>query len=436
MNVGQFLAQHHLIVIVILAEWILLLMAGLCVLVLRLQAQRSELRQARSAQEQGDDEREGLTQFLQNAVQGLIRNYRARWGNNLTALHRGDHLREPAAAAQVAVQLRHDLLRAELADLQRWGEPGSAWGRRRDTWDELLKRFSQAERTLERLEETLRNQHSEDVSQERRRHAQEIDALQNKVRRRDIRIDALESRLPALEGYRERFEALHQEVLQERAASDRLRKELRDRLGDGEDRGTVEASIASYEAGTAGLDSLLQRADLQVLGAPTAKPDSRREEQQRLRTDRLAEAGAERLAATLVAMRRSLAEQQRIADDLRCRLEQAGLREGRLKTYYQTQMRQLQASIGQLQEAIERMDKEHARNRRTIRRLNAQLQAQQADAHDQAALEGIVERFATQAIEMQEKIRELERELADATAVALGAEAPAPAGAPLVPDGR
>lgn len=425
MNVGTFLAEHYGVVIVILSEWILLLMAGLCVLTLRLRAQRDELRRLRIEHEARDEDREGLLHFLQNAVQGLIRGYRGRWGDNLAALHRGEHLDKPATAAQVAVQLRHDLLRAELGDVQRWNEPGSAWTRRREAWDQLLKRFAQAEKALDRLEEGLRNQHSEDFGQERRRHAQEIEALNNKVQRRDIRIDALESRLPALKGYRERFEALHQEVLRERAASGRLRDDLRTQLRDGDDREPAESALAQYEEHAAPLDSLLQRADVQILGDPprtAIADDELHEQQRRLRTDRLAEVGAERLAATLVAMRRSLAEQQRIAAELRGELEQAGLREGRLKNYYQTQIRQLQTNIRQFEEAIERMDKEHARNRRTIRRLNEQLRGQQAGARERAALEGTIERFATQAVEMQQQIRELEREVAEAAAATLRAD--------------
>lgn len=417
----SLIAEYHVLIVVILAEWVVLLMAAAVYLLHRQRRLKARLVQLAADRRSESGSRDGLLDYLRQSVQTLVRAYRGRWGDKIAVLQRGDILKAPEQAAQVAVQLQYDLLRNEIAQLQAGDNPDP--DQRRPAWENLLGRFTEAQRALDRFEEGLRERYSGEAEHERRQAEQAKEVLSKKLQRREVRIEQLQHRVTDLEGYRERFNRLHAQILEERKANTELHRRLRDsveRTGDTE----AEAALRSCDERAGELDALLAQPDIAPLGGqhrrgPAPEVDS--VEVRAVRTTRLAEVGAERLAATLVTMRDSLRQQQQLVGDLRAELDNAGLREGRLKSYYQQQVRRLQEMVDQFRSGMDSMEKENLRARRTIRRLTGDLRARNENDEQREALEATIDRFATQAIDMQRRIIELESALTSATAEALRA---------------
>lgn len=371
----------------------------------------------------GDAERErdDYLSHVQSAISALIASVRSRWNENPATLHQGTALSE-GDPPRVGLQLHYETLRHELTALQ--AEPGRYWEARRGALDALLEAFRAAEATLQRWLETSRSQHREDLAQARRSHGEDSQQLRRQLERQQNRSGRLEQRVQELEAYRQRFNELHGAMLQLEDAGERLDPLLARSLAGGSGDPELHAALQRWQQAREPVSHFLQRRDIEPFGerhlvtAPGTEHRARRAQQLAEGRERKAEVTERRLLL-------SLKHQYALIDDLRAKLDAAEHREEELKHYYTQQIKRLEAAAAETEQSIEALMKENARSRRTIRRLNRRLDeaARSGAPADNEALEATIDRFAAQAIELQERLSALEGEVGELSAENLSLQA-------------
>lgn len=382
---------------------------------------RARRRVAALESEVSDSERErnDYLAHVQSAISALIAHLRSQWNENPASLHQGRALAE-GEPPRVALQLHYEVLREELAALQ--SEPARFWDARREALDRLLGDLRTAEGTLQRWLETRRSQHREDLAQERRSHGESAQQLQRQLERQQTRSKRLEQRVQELEPYRRRFNELHGISLGVHEASERLEPLLQRELGGGS--AELHAALRQWQQAREPVTGFLGRGDIapfverHTVAAPSADHHARRAGQ-------LAEGQERRAEVTERRLLISLKHQYQLIDELRAKLDAAEGREEQLRHYYAQQVKRLEAAAAETEQSFEALMKENARNRRTIRRLNKRLEetARAAASTDSGALEATIDRFAAQAIELQERLATLEGEVGELSAENLGLQA-------------
>lgn len=366
-------------------------------------------------------ERSGYLGHVQSAISALIAHLRSQWNENPASLHQGRALAD-GDPPRVALQLHYEVLRQELTALQ--SEPARFWEARREALNRLLGDLRTAEGTLQRWLETHRSQHREDLAQERRSHGESAQQLQRQLERQQARSSRLEQRIQELEPYRRRFNELHGASLGMHDASERLEPLLQRELGGGAGSAELHAALQQWQQAREPVTGFLGRGDIapfverHVVAAPAPDHRARRARQLAEGRERQAEVTERRLLI-------SLKHQYQLIDELRAKLDAAEGREEQLRHYYTQQIKRLEAAAAETEQSFEALMKENARNRRTIRRLNKRLEeAAQAQASaDSGALEAAIDRFAAQAIELQERLATLEGEVGELSAENLSLQA-------------
>lgn len=351
---------------------------------------------------------------VQAAISALVTHVRSQWKENPATLHQGSALAD-GDPPRVALQLHYETLRHELAALQ--SAPERFWEARREALDALLGGFRSAEATLQRWLESSRGQHREDLARERRSHGENTQQLQRQLERQQARSSRLEQRVQELEAYRRRFNDLHGAILRVQEASERLEPLLRRELGSGSGSAELHAALQEWQQAREPVSGFLARGDIEpfgerhVVAAPSADHRARRARQLAEGRERQAEVTERRLLL-------SLKHQYQLIDELRGKLDAAENREEQLRHYYTQQIRRLEAAAAETEQSFEALMKENARNRRTIRRLNRRLEeaARSQASPESGALEATIDRFAAQAIELQERLATLEGEVGELSA--------------------
>ncbi|PWG62476.1 hypothetical protein [Sediminicurvatus halobius] len=384
---------------------------------------RARRRLAALQGEARDSEREraDYLNHVQSAISALIAAVRSRWNENPATLHQGSALAD-GDPPRVGLQLHYETLRHELSALQ--APPEQFWEARRGALDTLLEGFRTAEATLQRWLETSRNQHREDLAQARRSHGESAQQLERQLERQQGRSARLEQRVQELEAYRRRFNELHGAMLRLRDAGERLEPLVARELAGGQGSAELQAAVGAWQQAQAPLQQFLERGDIQPFGerhlTAAPSPDHRAR-----RANQLAEGRERQAEVTERRLLLSLKHQYALIDDLRAKLDAAEHREEELRHYYTQQIKRLEAAAAETEQSFEALMKENARNRRTIRRLNKRLdEANRAEASgDTKALEATIDRFAAQAIELQERLTTLEGEVGELSAENLSLQA-------------
>lgn len=404
------------VAVTVLGELAVLLLAVGVFLGLRWQKARDRVRALESKLSCSRRDSASYAAQIRDAVSGLIGVHRQRYGSGAEVLHTSASLRRPIAPEQLVLQLRYEVLRGEQKLLEVLGQEDDYWAARGRLAVELGQAFAAGEEGLRQWWAAQQRRHSEALSKERHQQGDAAQTLRRKLQRREQSLERLERRAAELEAYRERFNALHGEVLAERKANEELRRQLRERAS-----AAVDAPLRAYEQQRDQLERYLEQGDIQPFAErhQGRLPQPSREHQAR-RQRQLLEASGGRLNARQRVLRSSLARQRAIAEELRQRLEQAEEREERVKIYYRQKMRQLQQELEASRSSADDLEKEIARSRRSSSRLLQRMERQEQERTANASLEQALDRFAAQAIEMQHRIQELEQEVAEAHRENLG----------------
>lgn len=220
-----------------------------------------------------------------------------------------------------------------------------------------------------------------------------------------------DDRVRDLEAYRQRFNALHSHVIEERSASSRFRKVLRDLAADDPDEERLLAAVKTYERERLGLDRFLERADMEPFDARSAGPGRVPSDTHRNRRARvLMERTDARLVKVHTALRKSLRDQRETISSLNRSLEHAEEKEERLRSYYSAEVRKLQKEVDQQRRHVSSLEKEVYRRSKIIKTLLERLDDKAEAAPEVEALQATIDRFSRQAMDLTERIGKLERE--------------------------
>ena len=345
---------------------------------------------------------------IRDAMQIAIAAHRNRFGSGAEVLHTGKLLKNPQTPDQVALQLRYDFLRHEQKLMEDAAGQQDYWSRRSQAASEVLRSLSEGEEGLRQWWAAQQRKHAEESEKLRHEQAEALKTLNFKVQRRDISVGQLNKRIEELEAYRSRFNMLHGEVLREREANEVLRRRLREQAAS-----LVEQPLQEYQLTRESLDRYLDQSDIAPFADRHAEQRTGTPLVLRARRQRqLVEGTEKRLSSKQQLLKQALAQQNAVIESLREQVEQAEEREERLKAYYQQKVRELQKSAEESRQSAEGLEKEINRSRRTSGHLLQQMERKEQETTANTALEQTIDRFATQAIEMQQRIQTLERDLA------------------------
>lgn len=420
MNLGD---NIWISIVVVLAEVIYILLVAVVVLAVLYRRQRRRIRGLQAEGVAPAEDVEAFSAFLHEAVKRLVHRFRKGWQGAPAELHRLAHIDDTGDPELVCLQMRYALLQSQLTSLE--APPEAYWRTHQESverdirlWDRVEKAITTAMRAS-RAESSRERSHTETASLP--------DSGSNDpwaAHNQAVEVQRLQERIGALEGYRERFNEMHSANVVERRANAEMRHALRAEFGDEGALGRrLDEHLAHYEHSRQPLDEYMDRGDIAPFEARPAAGVQRPTRPHSLRRrDQLIEQSTERMDTEYRRIVNSLDQQRTVIRELRTQLESSEQEKEQQKREYLARIAKLERQIQESEQSLTLFQNENYRNRRQIRKLMSQAEAYENQRQAISSLEETVDRFAAQAITMQQRISELERERDEAEANALRSE--------------
>lgn len=239
----------------------------------------------------------------------------------------------------------------------------------------------------------------------------------------DRELYALRARVKELQAYKQHFTELHAHVLEERRANRAMRAQLNHALTEKDSARAMERVLDEYNLRRRGVDSFLDRADVDPLAyrVPTG-PVQPSGPAVSARQEAIIDRSGERVQREYRNLQSTINQQRKLIGELKDKVAQAEFDRDQVRQYYHSRVNKLERANEQTQTSLEVLQTENSRQNRQIRRLTRKLKEYKDREVDREALEATIDRFATQAIEMQNRIASLEAEITQLEATALRSE--------------
>lgn len=263
--------------------------------------------------------------------------------------------------------------------------PDGAWGGKADRLAELRRMMASAMSATEYWDTVRKSLEEERAKAESRVRQLQQEIVELKERFRDVR------------PYRNRFNDLHKEVRKEREASREMQESLSEHLGEAVPE--VRRVVDDYKERTGGLDEVLDQPDVRYLNDyedPT-QPKFDWVGHWNKRQNRVFHASNQRVNAAITGLKAATDQQQQALESLPDK-----------QASQEDHVAEISASLEQSAREIAALERENRRRERIIGELTEKLNSREKRSRHATDLEKIVDRYARQAMEMTQRLQQLE----------------------------